>query len=142
MEYLKCGCGHSFHRQGDLTRHLKFCDSQPKVAQATLLNVFVDAFSIVKVISHNIHNIARNLRTLSRNFQGQATYHQLMGLLNYKVTNPFGHNLISATSLLSLSHYDTYIKGQLQCQKIFCSYESLLVIKIRDINYFFVICLD
>ena len=32
---FKCGCGRSFHRQGDLTRHLNFCDSQPTVAQNT-----------------------------------------------------------------------------------------------------------
>ena len=26
---LKCGCGRSFYRQGNLTRYLKFCDDQP-----------------------------------------------------------------------------------------------------------------
>jgi len=29
---FNCGCGCSFHHQGDLTRHMNYCDGQPKVA--------------------------------------------------------------------------------------------------------------
>ena len=49
---------------------------------------------------------------------------------------------------LKLSKYSCFhtsqnnFKGQLQCQNKFCSKESLLVIMIHGINYFFIICLD
>ena len=29
---FNCGCGRSFCRQGDLTRHMSYCDGQPKLA--------------------------------------------------------------------------------------------------------------
>ena len=43
-----CGCGKPFNRSGDLTRHRRYCSSQPTPPKQT---VDVAECSVVKVIS-------------------------------------------------------------------------------------------
>ena len=71
VEDFKCGCGRSFHHQGDLTRHLRFCDGHPKVVQRKLFECSC------RWIFHCQGDLTRHLKyckehTPSRSSQGQA----------------------------------------------------------------------